>query len=73
MAEPEISKGDDLPPIVSERALRKRWAPDRDRTTWWRWRRVGKGPAPDAHLPDGPGWRRETVLAHESRMAEKDR
>jgi len=58
---------DDLPPIVPERMLRQRWAPGRDRSTWWRWRNTGKVPAPDARLPDGAAWTRELVLAHERR------
>lgn len=60
-----------LPPIVPDRMLRTRWAPGRDRVTWYRWKRSGKVPAPDVTLPNGEaGWYRESVIAHETRGAQ---
>jgi hypothetical protein len=55
-----------LPEIVPERLLRKRWAQDRERSTWWRWKKQGKIPPADIVLPNGEdAWYRETVFARE--------
>lgn len=56
---------DGLPAIVPDRILRQRWAPGRERTTWWRWKSKGKIPPADLTLPDGDAWYRETVLEYE--------
>jgi hypothetical protein len=55
----------ELPPIIKESALRARWASDKSPNTWFRWRREGRIPAPDVHLPDGPAWYVRTIEAAE--------